>query len=573
MGYLAAKTERVEIGSAILPIYSRTPTLIAMTAAGVDAVSGGRCHPRPRRVGTPGDRGLPRRAVRPPARPHPRDHRDLPRRVGPRGAADPRRRASYHIPLPAGEGTGLGKPLKLINHPVRSRIPIWVAALGEKNVAMTAEVADGWLPDLLRAREGQGGLRPLAGAPGRPSGTRRSDTLQIAAGGLLAIGEESEVAPIRDLGRGGAALYIGGMGAKGKNFYNALACRYGYEKEATEIQDLYLSGKKKEAAALVPAELLEATSLCGPESYIKERVAALAEVGRDPPQRDAGRRRSGRHDRKAAKLGARAPEEEHHARPDHPRRHASPTVRGGRPGPVTSPSTAASSPRWARSRAGPARDRRRRPPRHAGLGRHPHPLRRPGHLGPARCSPSGWHGVTTVVMGNCGVGFAPARESDRAWLIQLMEGVEDIPGTALAEGMNWNWETFGEYLDEVERTARVLDVASPRARTARCAPTCSARAGPTTRPTATRSRRWPRIVREAVPGRRHRRLDDADDPAPGQGRRAGGGHHGGGRRADRHRRGAGQGGAPGLLGGQRHVGSRPRVRLDVGDLHRGPACR
>ena len=75
-------------------------------------------------------------------------------------------------------------------------------------------------------------------------------------------------------------------------------------------------------------------------------------------------------------------------------------------------------------------------------------------------SPSGWHGVTTVVMGNCGVGFAPARESDRAWLIQLMEGVEDIPGTALAEGMNWNWETFGEYLGEVERTDRVLDVAS-----------------------------------------------------------------------------------------------------------------
>jgi N-acyl-D-amino-acid deacylase len=75
-------------------------------------------------------------------------------------------------------------------------------------------------------------------------------------------------------------------------------------------------------------------------------------------------------------------------------------------------------------------------------------------------SPSGWHGVTTVVMGNCGVGFAPARESDRAWLIQLMEGVEDIPGSALAEGMNWNWETFGEYLDEVERRPRVLDVAS-----------------------------------------------------------------------------------------------------------------
>jgi hypothetical protein len=104
-------------------------------------------------------------------------------------------------------------------------------------------------------------------------------TLQIAAGGVFAIGEESEVAGIRELGRGAAALYIGGMGARGKNFYNALACRYGFEKEAAEIQDLYLSGKKDEAAALVPSELLEATSLCGPESYIKERVAGLAEAG------------------------------------------------------------------------------------------------------------------------------------------------------------------------------------------------------------------------------------------------------------------------------------------------------
>ncbi len=109
--------------------------------------------------------------------------------------------------------------------------------------------------------------------------TLRWTPLQIAAGGILAIGEESEVAPVRELGRAAAALYIGGMGAKGKNFYNALARRYGYEKEAEEIQDLYLSGKKAEAAALVPSELLEATSLCGPESYLKGRVAALAEVG------------------------------------------------------------------------------------------------------------------------------------------------------------------------------------------------------------------------------------------------------------------------------------------------------
>ena len=106
-------------------------------------------------------------------------------------------------------------------------------------------------------------------------------------------------------------------------------------------------------------------------------------------------------------------------------------------------------------------------------------------------SPSGWHGVTTVVMGNCGVGFAPARASDRGWLIQLMEGVEDIPGAALAEGMNWNWETFGEYLDELERTDRVLDVASLVPHGA-LAPTSSVRAGPTTWPTAKRSPRWQR---------------------------------------------------------------------------------
>ena len=162
---------------------------------------------------------------------------------------------------------------------MRPRIPIWVAALGEKNVAMTAEVADGWLPIFFvpeKAKEVFG--------PSLAAGTAKRDpslgTLQIAAGGLLAIGEEAG-------GRGRSAtwagarraLYIGGMGAKGKNFYNALARRYGYEKEAAEIQDLYLSGKKEEAAALVPAELLEATSLCGPESYIKERVAALAEAG------------------------------------------------------------------------------------------------------------------------------------------------------------------------------------------------------------------------------------------------------------------------------------------------------
>jgi F420-dependent oxidoreductase-like protein len=277
MGYLAAKTERVEIGAAILPIYTRTPTLIAMTAAGVDAMSGGRCvlglgASGPQVIegfhGVPYDRPLTRT----------REIIDVCRTVWAREAPLTHDGAAYHIPLPEGQGTGLGKALKIIGRPERSRIPIWVAALGEKNVAMTAEVADGWLPLFFVAEKAKDVFGPslAAGAAKRDPGM---EPLQIAAGGILAIGDESEVRPIRELGRSAAALYIGGMGAKGKNFYNALACRYGYEKEAAEIQDLYLSGKKAEAAALVPDELLEATSLCGPEGYIKERLAAFAEAG------------------------------------------------------------------------------------------------------------------------------------------------------------------------------------------------------------------------------------------------------------------------------------------------------
>ncbi len=277
MGYLAAKTERIEIGSAILPLYSRTPTLLAMTAAGIDALSGGRAilglgASGPQVIegfhGVPYDRPLGRT----------REIIEICRDVWAREAPLVHDGVSYHIPLPPGEGTGLGKPLKIINHPVRPRIPIWVAALGEKNVAMTAEVADGWLPLFFVPEK----VKEVFG-PSLAEGRARRDAslapLQIAAGGLFAIGDESEVAPLRELSRPVLALYIGGMGAKGRNFYNALACRYGYEKEAAEIQDLYLAGQKKEAAALVPAELLEATSLCGPESYLKERVAALAEAG------------------------------------------------------------------------------------------------------------------------------------------------------------------------------------------------------------------------------------------------------------------------------------------------------
>ena len=169
------------------------------------------------------------------------------------------------MPLPAGQGTGLGKPLKIIGHPVRPRIPVWVASLGEKNVAMTAEVADGWIPMLLRRRTRPRTVWGASLAAGRSKRDPALGPLQITAGGMVAIGEGDDVVALRELARPMVALYVGGMGAKGQNFYNDVVRRYGYEKEAEEIQDLYLSGKKAEAEAAIPDELLESMSLCGPE--------------------------------------------------------------------------------------------------------------------------------------------------------------------------------------------------------------------------------------------------------------------------------------------------------------------
>jgi F420-dependent oxidoreductase-like protein len=277
MGYLAALTERVEIGSAILPIYTRTPTLIAMTAAGVDTLSDGRFHLG---LGSSGPQviegfhGVPFNA--PIART--REIVDVCRKVWAREAPLVHEGTYYTMPLPPDQGTGLGKALKIIAHPVRPAIPIWVAALGEKNVAMTAEVADGWIPMMFMPEK----ARDIWGPALDAGATRRDPSLgplQITTGGLLAIGEGDEVTALRQLARPGIALYVGGMGAKGKNFYNDVVCRYGFEKEAGAIQELYLDGKKKEAAALVPDELLEATSLCGPESYVAERIAAYGEAG------------------------------------------------------------------------------------------------------------------------------------------------------------------------------------------------------------------------------------------------------------------------------------------------------
>jgi F420-dependent oxidoreductase-like protein len=273
LGYMAAKTSRIELGSAILPLYSRTPVLLAQTAAGLDALSGGRFilglgASGPQVV--EGWHGVPYT--------HPlertREIIGICRRVWRREVVV--NDGLYPIPLPEGQGTGLGKPLKLINRPLRPDIPIWVAAMGPKNVAMTAELAQGWFPFFFMP-ERAGEVWGDALAEGRARRAPELGPLEIAAGGLLAIGDGLE--HLRELARPMAALYIGGMGARGRNFYNTLTRRYGYDKEAEQIQELYLQGKKDEAAALVPEELLERTSLVGPPGYVRERLAAYREAG------------------------------------------------------------------------------------------------------------------------------------------------------------------------------------------------------------------------------------------------------------------------------------------------------
>jgi F420-dependent oxidoreductase-like protein len=159
---------------------------------------------------------------------------------------------------------------------VRDSIPIYVASLGPKNVELTAEVADGWLPIFFDPDKAEGVWGDDLAA-GRANRSPDLGPLEIAVQAMVAVGDDA--AMVRDLARPMLALYIGGMGARGRNFYNDLAVRYGYEAEAKEIQDLYLDGKKDEAAKVVPAELLEAITLCGPEGYVRERIAAHKAAG------------------------------------------------------------------------------------------------------------------------------------------------------------------------------------------------------------------------------------------------------------------------------------------------------
>ncbi|WGX95848.1 LLM class F420-dependent oxidoreductase [Nocardioides sp. L-11A] len=275
LGYIAARTERLELMSAIMPIYSRTPSLTAMSAAGLDYVSDGRFTLGLGASGpqvVEGFHGV--RYDAPLGRM--REVIEICRQVWSRRPVA-FRGDHYVMPLTAADGgSGLGKPLRLINRPVRADIPISVAALGLKNVAMVAELAQGWQPlffDPRRATDIWGD----ALAEGFSRRDPELGPLEIQLQVSFHFGEPSPEA-LRAT-RDQLALYIGGMGARGRNFYNQLACRYGYEPEATAIQELYLTGRKTEAAAAVPQELVDGVTLIGDEHEIHRRLEAFSQAG------------------------------------------------------------------------------------------------------------------------------------------------------------------------------------------------------------------------------------------------------------------------------------------------------
>jgi F420-dependent oxidoreductase-like protein len=278
LAWLAANTERIRIGSAIFQMPGRSPAMTAMTAATLDNLSDGRMILG---IGTSGPQVAEgwhgQRFAKQLART--REYVAILRKALARERLE-FEGETYQLPLPDGPG----KALKLMIPPVQERIPIYIAAIGPKNTQLTGEIADGWMPTFF-SPEHVGEFRDLleegaarANGDGDGGGGKRiDDSFDIAPNVSLCISDDIDAA--RDVMRPLLALYVGGMGSKNKNFYNALVRRYGFEDAAEEVQNLYLSGKKDEAAAALPAELIDKTALVGPVDRVKERLELYREAG------------------------------------------------------------------------------------------------------------------------------------------------------------------------------------------------------------------------------------------------------------------------------------------------------
>lgn len=278
LAFIAGQTERIQLMSGIFPVYSRTPTLIAQTAATIDALSQGRFILG---LGTSGPQVIEGWHGRPFSKPlaTTRDVIEICRMVW-RGDRVEYEGDAVTLPLPADEGTGLGKPLKFMGRPYRQDIPIFVASIGPKNVEMTAELAEGWQPIFFVPDK----FRDVWG-DALDAGLAKRDAslgdLQIIAGGPVAFGsaDDAHVQAAREGARSNAGFYVGGMGAKSKNFYNDLFKRYGWVSEAETVQDLFLSGEREKAMAAIPDEYLDLACLCGDEGFVRERLDVFREVG------------------------------------------------------------------------------------------------------------------------------------------------------------------------------------------------------------------------------------------------------------------------------------------------------
>jgi F420-dependent oxidoreductase-like protein len=275
--WLMAHTTTLRCGPAIMQMPARTPAMTAMTAATLDGMSGGRFLLG---LGLSGPQVVEGWHGQPYGKPlaKTREYVDIVRTILRREAPLEHHGPHYDIPYSGADATGLGKPLKIIVHPRRADIPIYLAAIGPKNVELAAEIADGWLPIFFspyRFRETYG--EAIDAGFAKAGGGKSLADFDVAPTVTVIVGDDVEA--LAGFVRPMVALYVGGMGARGKNFYNDLACRYGYEAAAKEIQDLYLDGKKREAAAAVPLELLDEVALIGPPERIRDRFAAWRDSG------------------------------------------------------------------------------------------------------------------------------------------------------------------------------------------------------------------------------------------------------------------------------------------------------
>jgi F420-dependent oxidoreductase-like protein len=265
LAWLGATTERIKLGSAIMQIPGRTPANTAMTAATLDLLSGGRFLLG---LGTSGPQVVEGWHGEPWGKPllKTREYVDIVRAALRREVLE---HHGTHYDVPLQDGTGLGKPLKLMVRPLRADIPIYLAAIAPKAVEQACKIGDGWLPIFWspeRARE----VFSSAIREARPG-------FDIASTAPAILIDDVEAG--REFLKPYYALYVGGMGARGTNFYNDLFARYGFEAEAKEIQELYLDGKKRDAAAAVPDAFVDEVALVGPKERIAERIDAWRESG------------------------------------------------------------------------------------------------------------------------------------------------------------------------------------------------------------------------------------------------------------------------------------------------------